>query len=388
MTSRGAAPSSSNYPGVLAQLPPSTAPMDADASAAAAEAATRKRAASAPPEPVSGSGGPTHVASSVLVAAYQPAQKAFNAEVQQQARLYASALSKQHAHAAKLRSLRSMKEAGQLPKNLQFPVPRIYGEGMVEEVEAIAAAALKEAGHKILDAIVVAQQAQTMRATAAASELAEAAPAKVQAVMFTLPATWRVHPVVTTMQQAALENLAFALQRAKDTQEASASKRQQQAEEKAAAAERAAAERAPLSIEQQMQKIAEEVVSKRLQQQQHKQQQRPPRPRQQRPGSSPAQPARPGNPRRRQEQQQQPPQQGRSPGAAAAQPAAPQGAPVGPNRGRQQQQQQQGAQRPPKPRQPSGDPAGRRGTWADRVRPPASGPRNAPQRFQRRHQQA
>ena len=108
--------------------------MDAEASEAAMEAATRKRAASAPPEPVSGSGGPTHVASSVLVAAYQPAQKAFNAEVQQQARQYASALSKQHAHAAKLGNLRSMKEAGQLPKNLQFQMPRIYGEGM-EEVD-------------------------------------------------------------------------------------------------------------------------------------------------------------------------------------------------------------------------------------------------------------
>jgi hypothetical protein len=208
----------------------------------------------------------------VLVAAYQPAQKAFNAEVQQQARLYASAVSKQHAHAAKLRSLRSMKEAGQLPNNLQFPMPHIYGEGM-EEVEAIAAAALKEAGLKILDAIVVRQQALAMGATAAAGELAEAAPAKVQAVMSTLPASWRVRPVVITMQQAALENLEFALQRAKDTQEAAAFKRQQQAEEKAAAAERAAAERAPLSIEQQMQKIAEEVVSKRLQQQQKQQQQ-------------------------------------------------------------------------------------------------------------------
>ena len=384
MTSRGVGPSGSTFPAVLAQQPPSAVPMDAEASEAAMEAATRKRAASAPPEPVSGSGGPTHVASSVLVAAYQPAQKAFNAEVQQQARQYASALSKQHAHAAKLRNLRSMKEAGQLPKNLQFQMPRIYGEGM-EEVEAIAAAALKEAGHKILDAIVVSQQALAMGATAAAGELAEAAPAKVQAVMSTLPASWRAQPVVITMQQAALENLAFALQRAKDTQEAAASKRQQQAEEKAAAAERAAAEKAPLSIEQQMQKIAEEVVSKRLQQQQQQQQkQRPPRPQQQRPGGSPAQPARPGNPRRRQQQQQQQPQQGRPPAAAPAQPAAPQGAPAGPNRGRQQQQQ--GGQRPNRPRQPSGDQAGRRGTWADRARQPASGPRNAGQRFQRRHQ--
>ena len=157
------------------------------------------------------------MASSVLVDAFRPAQKAFSAAMQQQQRLYTSAVVKQHAYAAKRQSLRSMKEAVQLPKNLQLPLPNIYGEGM-EDVKAAAAAALKQAGHTILDAMVSALDGQVMGATAAANDLAATAPSKVQAVMSTLPASWQTHPVVISMQHAALESLAYALQQARDTQ--------------------------------------------------------------------------------------------------------------------------------------------------------------------------
>jgi hypothetical protein len=264
----------------LAQRPLEPMHTDADAShAPAGPSRPAKRAATEPAAPAGGSGDPTatafQAAAAALLQPFQPALKSFNKEARAQTVLYSKALARQFGLAAKQQHLRQLKEAGQLPANLRIAPPAIYGEQM-EPVQAAAAAACRQASDAIMDALQAHVEAQSTAAAAAAAAQLTAAPLKVQAVLSTLPLAWQTEPLVLQMQQAAVQGLAFALQQAEAIQQAAAARRQQEATNKAAAAAAAAAGAAPLTAEQQVQRIARAAAAEEVRRQLQAQQQRQP----------------------------------------------------------------------------------------------------------------
>jgi len=351
--------------------------MDVDGATAPAGPSTtaNKRRATAPAGAGAGSGDNTMnpflvSASSPFLAApfkliKQPLQKAMQQQLQQ----YNKLVKDESQLSAKLTSLQAMKDAGQLPKNLQFSAPNIYGEQMAS-VQQSADAKLKQVGEQLRDEIItnITQQRDAARAKATALREGGAATA-VKAAYQGLPEAWGgpfCQNMFNQVQSSILMELDLKLAATYDAMTETAQRKQQQAQEKAAKAAADAAAAAPLTAEQQVRRIAAEEAKKLLQKQK-----KPPHP-----AAPPAAGAQ-QQPRNQRAQQQQ-------------QPAAAQGRPRPAGRGghppQQQQQQQQQQQRPQKRRQgpaPAGAPsnaaaargAPRPGNAGQRPRPQQQGQR-------------
>jgi hypothetical protein len=290
----------------------------------------------------------------------QPLQKAMQQQLQQ----YNKLVKDESQLSAKLTSLQAMKDAGQLPKNLQFSAPNIYGEQMAS-VQQSADAKLKQVGEQLRDEIItnITQQRDAARAKATALREGGAATA-VKAAYQGLPEAWGgpfCQNMFNQVQSSILMELDLKLAATYDAMTETAQRKQQQAQEKAAKAAADAAAAAPLTAEQQVRRIAAEEAKKLLQKQK-----KPPHPaappaagaqqqprnqraqQQQQPAAAQGRPrpaGRGGHPPQQQQQQQQRPQkrrQGPAPAGAPSNAAAARGAPRPGNAGQRPRPQQQG----------------------------------------------
>ena len=269
-------------------------------------------------------------ASPFLAAPFKLFNSAFTKAIQQQEQQYSKLLKASFQVADKVTSLQAMKDAGQLPKNLQLQKPIIYGEGM-DSVQQAADTGVKQLELQLLNDLITAVTQQQAAAQAAVLAAREGAAAAVKAACPALPPGSSSQFSISLLEQiqsAALMELELRLNQAQVRATAAAQRKQQQAQEKAAAAAAVAAAAAPLTAEEQMRRVATEVVRQQMQQQRKKQQRpaaAPPaggaqqQPRQQRPARAPApqgraRPAgrgrRPQAPANQQPQQQQQQQQG------------------------------------------------------------------------------
>jgi hypothetical protein len=219
-----------------------------------------------------------------------------------------------------------MKDAGHLPKNLQFSPPNIYGEQM-GSVQQSAGAKLKQVGQELLDEMItnITQQRDAARDKAAALRQGDAATA-VKAAYPGLPDAWGgpfCQNMFNQVQSSILMELDLKLAAAYDAMTAAAQRKQQQAQEKAATPA-AGAQHQPRK--------------QRAQQQQPAQGQPRPAGR----GGRPQQPAQ--KPQQQQQQQQRPHKrrQGPAPGGAPTYADAARGGPKPVNDGQRPRPQQQG----------------------------------------------
>jgi hypothetical protein len=342
--------------------------MDVDGAAAPAAATSSKRRATAPAGAGAGSGDTTSntflvsASGSFLAAPFKFIQQPLRKAMQQQGQQYVKLIKDEFQLSAKLTSLQAMKDAGHLPKNLQFSPPNIYGEQM-GSVQQSAGAKLKQVGQELLDEMItnITQQRDAARDKAAALRQGDAATA-VKAAYPGLPDAWGgpfCQNMFNQVQSSILMELDLKLAAAYDAMTAAAQRKQQQAQEKAAKAAAAAAAAAPLTAEEQVRRIAAEEAKKLLQKQkkappaagaqhqprkQRAQQQQPaqgqPRPAGR--GGRPQQPAQ--KPQQQQQQQQRPHKrrQGPAPGGAPTYAAAARGGPKPVNAGQRPRPQQQG----------------------------------------------
>jgi hypothetical protein len=295
-----------------------------------------------------------------MTSALKLVQKRYNKVKNEQLQQHAKQVKKHLQMAAKLRSMQSMKAAGEIPRNLQLPVPTIHGEGM-EAVQQAAVDGIKQLQQQLFDKIITEQTRKCDAASAEATATFAGGAAAAVTAAFTVPAHWtsQVHlDMHEQVRAAALMELDLQLTAGYDNLVGAAQRKQQQAQEKAAKAAAAAADAAPLTAEQQMRKIAAEEAKKLL-----KKQKQPP------PAAAPAAAGAQQQPRKQRAQQQQ-------------QPAAAQGRPRPAGQGGRpkQQQQQQQQQRPQQRRQ------GPSPSYAAAARGPSNAPVNTGQPPRRQKQ--